>query len=135
MPRALKLRYDKIEFSTTLVCQDALTSEVAVLNALAHPNIVRTHGEIRGPLPMRLVSLLPTENQGITHVYTLCDTRSTYKQSRRHAYTLANTCRVGSRERLDGRAQRRMRPFFWCWISINDHYSMASMSCGTTCQH
>ena len=41
MPRALKLRYDKIDFSTTLLRQDALTSEVAVLNALDHPSIVR----------------------------------------------------------------------------------------------
>ena len=63
MARALKLRYDKVDFSTTTVCQDAITSEVSVLNTLDHPCIVRTYGEIRGPLPMSLVTLLPTENQ------------------------------------------------------------------------
>lgn len=63
LTRALKLRYDKVDLSTTVARMDALTSEVEVLNSLEHPNIVRTHGEIRGPLPMNLVALLPQENQ------------------------------------------------------------------------
>ena len=68
MPRALKLRYDKIDHSTTVAVQDAVAAEVDVLRALAHPSIVRTYGEIRGPLPSSVVSMLPAENQ-VTHTH------------------------------------------------------------------
>ena len=68
MPRTLKLRYDKIDFSTTVVCQDAVTSEVDLLSALGHLSIVRTHGELRGPLPMN-GPRVRAARRGTTHTH------------------------------------------------------------------
>ena len=135
MMRALKLRYDKVDLSTTASRLDALTSEVDVLNSLDHPNIVRTHGEIRGPLPMNLVSLLPQENQVTYHTHTRGHhTCYTYNYAEWHVHVLDITCRLGSRERQDGRGRRRVRPY-WCWITTNVHYSRVLMTCATTSLH
>ena len=94
MPRALKLRYDKIDHSTTVAVQDAVAAEVDVLRALDHPSIVRTHGEIRGPLPSSLVALLPAANQ-VTHIR-----HTVPHNSHTVPCTLSLTFRVGSRVRV-----------------------------------
>ena len=101
MPRALKLRYDKIDFSTTLAVQDAMSSEVNVLNCLDHPSIVRTHGELRGSLPMSLVTLLPLENQ-VPHATSHTRARDTHMIGRASVGPFHACCwSVGDKEECD----------------------------------
>ena len=91
MSRALKLRYDKIDHSTTVAVQDAVSAEVDVLRTLDHPSIVRTYGVIRGPLPSCLVCYPQRTRQ---HAHTRFHARDTRKQSRRYAHKPADihTC-------------------------------------------